>query len=198
MTLCRSLRSKPPAIAAIAAKRCVRSARAKCRAHSTGCLDRRSSAGPGSRSTRAGAPGRIPVWLQPWAYSRPGCRVQRRIRQGSDPRSGLWRVDCRNSTDIPGGLIALFSIAIGCFYCYMPIDAYRVAKARTGKAEPGGIVESIHGGQPIGAIVLIDWACFSFSRNFGFLDRRMVSRTWPIALIAVGVWMVWDRIKKPS
>ena len=34
------------------------------------------------------------------------------------------------SSDLPGGYDAFFGIALGCFYFYMPIEAYRTAKAQ--------------------------------------------------------------------
>ncbi|MGA8038257.1 MAG: B-box zinc finger protein [Candidatus Acidiferrales bacterium] len=104
------------------------------------------------------------------------------------------------STDLPGGLSALFGVAIGCFYCYMPIEAYRTAKAHLlGTPEPVGITNiDSTAAKPIGAMVLIGLGVLLLLRNFDFLDREWFHRTWPIALIAVGVWLVWDRIKKPS
>jgi hypothetical protein len=35
-------------------------------------------------------------------------------------------------------------------------------------------------------------------RNFDFLNREWFQKTWPIALIGFGVWLAWDRFKKPS
>jgi hypothetical protein len=41
------------------------------------------------------------------------------------------------NSDVPGSYDALFGVALACFYFYMPIDAFRVAKARaTGQPVP--------------------------------------------------------------
>ncbi|MGC1200677.1 MAG: B-box zinc finger protein [Candidatus Acidiferrales bacterium] len=49
------------------------------------------------------------------------------------------------SSDLPGAAYyALFGIALACFYFYMPIDAYRVAKARlTGEPQPGLVFDPV-------------------------------------------------------
>jgi len=100
------------------------------------------------------------------------------------------------SSDMPSGYIAFLSIALGCFYCYMPIDSYRVAKARQlGQAEPGGIVEA-KGARPIGAFVLILMGVLFLLSNFGLLQADWFEKAWPIGLIALGGWIIWDRTRR--
>jgi hypothetical protein len=98
------------------------------------------------------------------------------------------------SSDIPGSYVAFFSIALACFYCYMPIDAYRVAKARRlGQPEPGAILEN-KGGRPIGSFLLIIVGVLFLLSNFGLLQTDWFEKAWPIGLIALGGWLVWDRM----
>ena len=50
------------------------------------------------------------------------------------------------SSDLPAGMDAFMGIALGCFYFYMPIEAYRVAKARVeGQPEPASSGEQRRG-----------------------------------------------------
>jgi len=72
---------------------------------------------------------------------------------------------------MPSGYIAFLGIALGCFYCYMPIDSYRVAKARQlGQAEPGGIGRSKNA-RPIGRI-----CPDSIGRAFPSFEFRVAGR----------------------
>jgi hypothetical protein len=100
------------------------------------------------------------------------------------------------STELPDSYDAFLGIALGCFYCYMPIDAYRVAKARKlGEPQPPDLVQS-EGKKPIGAIVLIALGVLFLLANFGLLQREWFSKTWPLALIALGIWILMDRMRK--
>jgi TM2 domain-containing membrane protein YozV len=97
------------------------------------------------------------------------------------------------SSDMPSGYTAFLGIALGCFYCYMPIDSYRVAKARQlGQAEPGAMVDA-KGARPIGAFVLILMGVLFLLSNFNLLQADWFEKGWPIALIALGGWLIWDR-----
>jgi hypothetical protein len=100
------------------------------------------------------------------------------------------------SSDMSTGYIAFLSIALGCFYCYMPIDAYRVAKARRlGQAESGPVVDA-KSARPIGAFLLILLGVLFLLSNFGLLQTDWIEKAWPIGLIALGGWLVWDRMGK--
>jgi hypothetical protein len=102
------------------------------------------------------------------------------------------------ASDINTGYIVFLSIALGCFYCYMPIDAYRVAKARRmGEPEPGVLPES-SSGRPIGAIVLIILGVLFLMANFGILQADWFSKAWPAGLIVLGIWLIWDRMNTNS
>ena len=102
------------------------------------------------------------------------------------------------SSDMPSGYIAFLGIALGCFYCYMPIDAYRVAKARrAGLADPAPLVDG-KGTRPIGAFLLILIGVLFLLSNFGLLQAEWFEKAWPIGLIALGGWLVWDRTRSSA
>jgi hypothetical protein len=100
------------------------------------------------------------------------------------------------TTDLPGAAYyAFLGIALGCFYFYMPIDAYRVAKARQlGQPQPADLIYG-SGRKPIGAIVLIILGILFLLGNFGLLRSEWFAKGWPIGLIAIGVWILAERMK---
>ena len=100
------------------------------------------------------------------------------------------------SSDLPGGMDAFIGIALGCFYFYMPIEAYRVAKARVeGEPEPASLM-STSGKLPIGAMVLIGIGALLLLNNFGLLEGDWFRKSWPAALVVLGVFILFDRMKK--
>lgn len=102
------------------------------------------------------------------------------------------------SSDLPGELDAFLGIALGCFYCYMPIEAYRTAKARqSGQPQPPDLVQS-EGHKPIGAIILIGLGVLFLLANFHLLARDWFSKAWPVGLILLGAWILMDRMKRTS
>lgn len=102
------------------------------------------------------------------------------------------------TADLPGGMDAILGIGLGCFYFYMPIEAYHVAKARqAGQPHPPDLVEA--GGQrPIGAIVLIALGVLFLMANFHLLRAEWFARAWPAGLIVLGVWILMDRMRRTS
>jgi TM2 domain-containing membrane protein YozV len=102
------------------------------------------------------------------------------------------------ASDLSTGYIVFLAIALGCFYCYMPIDSYRVAKARRlGQPDPSVLPESASG-RPVGAIVLIVIGVLFLLRNFDLFDVEWFSRIWPLGLVALGGYLVWSRMKSAS
>jgi Domain of unknown function (DUF5668)/B-box zinc finger len=100
------------------------------------------------------------------------------------------------STDLPDSYDAFLGIALACFYCYMPIDAYRVAKARRlGEPQPPDLMQS-EGRKPIGAMILIGLGIIFLLANFGLLQKEWFSKSWPVALVALGIWILMDRMRK--
>ncbi|MFZ3215100.1 MAG: B-box zinc finger protein [Candidatus Acidiferrales bacterium] len=100
------------------------------------------------------------------------------------------------SSELPGGYDAFLGIALGCFYFYMPIEAYRTAQARRkGEPEPANLIAG-DDRKPIGAMVLIGIGVLLLLGNFGLLQQDWFAKSWPVALILVGGWLVRDRLKK--
>ncbi|MBZ5502302.1 MAG: B-box zinc finger protein [Acidobacteriia bacterium] len=102
------------------------------------------------------------------------------------------------SSNIPDAYHAFLGLAIGCFYFYMPVEAYRTAKARqTSQIEPPppGLME---GRRPVGAIILIGLGVFLLLANFGLFQWEWLGKVWPVGLIVLGVWILVERMKKQS
>jgi len=82
------------------------------------------------------------------------------------------------NSDIPGSYDALLAIALACFYLYMPIDAYRVAKAREAGQpvpEPFPLVGT-DGRLPLGPIILIGLGVLLLFANFGLFRWDLFGR----------------------
>jgi Domain of unknown function (DUF5668)/B-box zinc finger len=104
----------------------------------------------------------------------------------------------RNFGDVSGANMAFIHVAIACFYLYMPIDSYRVAKARRlGEAKPEPVFENASRA-PIGAFVLILFGVLFLLSNFGLLREDWIAKAWPLGLIALGVWLLWQRVTRHS
>lgn len=98
------------------------------------------------------------------------------------------------SNDLSPGYDAFLGIALGCFYFYMPIEAYRTAQARrAGLAISEPLVPGAR--KPVGALVLIGLGVLLLLSNFGLLRWDWIARGWPFALIVLGVWILMDRFK---
>ena len=52
------------------------------------------------------------------------------------------------------------------------------------------------GAKPIGAFLLIFIGVLFLLSNFGLLQTDWIEKAWPIGLIALGGWLVWDRMGK--
>lgn len=103
-----------------------------------------------------------------------------------------------SSDSLPGGMLGIVIVFFIAFCCYMPIDAYRTARAKQlGQPAPGIFVES-EGGRPIGAYVLIGLGIFFLLGTLGILNSIFIWRFWPLALVAVGVLLIWKRNRVPS
>jgi hypothetical protein len=102
------------------------------------------------------------------------------------------------TSNVPAGYHAFLGIALGCFYFYMPIEAYRTAKARQTGA-PGAapaVLGEAEARRPIGAIILVALGILLLLGNFGLLEWDWLAKAWPIALIVLGVWLLIDRMKE--
>ena len=108
-------------------------------------------------------------------------------------------VTAAGNSDSGGAYLAICIVLLVAFICYMPIDAYRVAKLReAGGGGPTPLFEGASTNQPIGAIILIGLGMLFLLGNFGLLRGDWFEHGWPIALIALGVWMLFRRTQRPS
>lgn len=100
------------------------------------------------------------------------------------------------AADMSNSFKAFIIVSFIAFCCYMPVDAYRVAKARSsGEAAPPDLVRG-PGRKPIGAFVLIGLGILLLLANFGLLESDWFGKAWPIGLVVVGGWLLWDRLKE--
>ena len=78
------------------------------------------------------------------------------------------------SSDLPGELDAFLGIALACFYFYMPIEAFRTAKARQlGQPQPPDLVQD-ESRKPIGAIILIGLGVLFLLSEFSSIRAGLV------------------------
>jgi len=100
------------------------------------------------------------------------------------------------AADIPSSFLAFVIVSFIAFCCYMPVDAYRVAKAHSaGEATPPDLLQGA-GRKPIGAVVLIGLGVLILLANFGLLERDWFAKAWPIGLVVLGGWLLFDRLKE--
>ena len=103
-----------------------------------------------------------------------------------------------NSGDV-GELEPLFGLSMAALFVYMPIDAYKTAKARMMGQAYEGPLDRIGGDQPIGAYVLIALGFLFMLHTFNVISiGRVVSRGWPIVLIVLGILMLRSRMQHPA
>jgi hypothetical protein len=102
--------------------------------------------------------------------------------------------------NLPDSFHVFLAVALGCFYFYMPIDAYRVAKAReSGAAVPEPFpLTGADGRLPLGPIILIGIGVVMLFANFGLFRWFLFGKLWPLGLIALGAWILFGRTKQAS
>lgn len=116
-----------------------------------------------------------------------------------------------SSNRTPEGMQVFLALFLAAFICYMPIEAYKTAKAkRLGLPNPGFFAEpttaatpgsagepSVAPGRPniTGSIVLIVLGVLFLLGTTGVLDSIWVWRLWPLALVAIGVALIIRRTR---
>ena len=119
-----------------------------------------------------------------------------------------------SSDATPGAMVPFLAIFFAVFICYMPIEAYRTARAkRLGLPTTGFFGESATAtapataGEPSGApgrsnltgsIILIVLGVIFLLGTTGVLGSIWVSRLWPLALVAIGVALIVKRTRRAS
>jgi len=103
-----------------------------------------------------------------------------------------------NSDSISNGMQAMVVVFFIAFCCYMPIEAYRTARAKQLGQPVPGIFGETQSRQPIGAFVLIGLGILFLLDTLGVLNFVWVGRLWPLVLIAVGALLIWKRTQVQS
>jgi hypothetical protein len=104
-----------------------------------------------------------------------------------------------SSEDMSGNLQPLFGMMIGVWVFYMAFEAYHTAKRRQ-LGQPVDEFSSIvprhgqHSRFPLAPTVLIVVGLIFLLHNLDILRIGQILRYWPIALIGLGVYMLYERV----
>jgi hypothetical protein len=93
-----------------------------------------------------------------------------------------------------GGAEAALWICLAGLWVYMPIDAYRTAKARLAGQALSDPLESFSKGRPVGPILIIGVGILLLLHNFDWFPFWRLQQFWPVILIVVGVFMFRNRL----
>lgn len=104
-----------------------------------------------------------------------------------------------DSGQAAGGLEPLFGLLIGAWVFYMAFEAYHTAKKRQlgQPVEEFSSLISFRSQQsrfPVGPAILIAVGLLFLLNNLGLLRFGEIIRYWPIALIALGAYLLYERI----
>ncbi len=92
--------------------------------------------------------------------------------------------------------VEIFSLFVAAFYIYMPIEAYRTAKAKMLGQPLADPFADLGSTQPIGAFLLIALGVLLLLDNISGLNIwRWIENLWPVLLIVIGVWLLRKRIR---
>ena len=95
---------------------------------------------------------------------------------------------------VSGGAEAALWICLSALWIYMPIDAYRTARARLAGQTLSDPLENFSKGRPIGPMLIIGIGIFLLLRNFDWFPLWRIQQFWPVILIVVGVFMFRNRL----
>jgi len=104
-----------------------------------------------------------------------------------------------SSNEASGGLEPLFGMMIAVWVFYMAFEAYHTAKKRQ-LGQPVDEFSSIvprHGEPsrfPLAPVILIAVGLLFLLNNLDIIRFGQIIRYWPIALIGLGVYMLYERI----
>jgi hypothetical protein len=101
--------------------------------------------------------------------------------------------------NMSGGAEAALWICIAGLWIYMPIDAYRTAKARQTGETISDPLDAFTKERPIGPILLIGAGVLLLLHNFDWFPWYRISQFfWPAVLIGAGVLMMRNRLDRRS
>jgi TM2 domain-containing membrane protein YozV len=103
----------------------------------------------------------------------------------------------------PSSMQPLLGILTAAFVFYMPFEALHTATARNRGQQPdewSGIlpVSRQRSGAPIGPIILIAIGVLYLLNTLNLVDFHEISRYWPVILIVIGAWMLYNRVSTPG
>jgi len=107
------------------------------------------------------------------------------------------------SDEMSGNMQPLFGMMIGVWVFYMAFEAYHTAKRRQ-LGQPVDEFSSIvprhgqHSKFPLAPTVLIAVGLIFLLNNLDILRIGQIIRYWPIALIGLGVYMLYERVSGSS
>ena|ERR1700675_3577496 len=97
---------------------------------------------------------------------------------------------------VDGGAFVALWICIAALWIYMPIDAFRSARAKQAGVAISDPLEEFSKGRPIGPIFLIGVGLLLLLNNFDWFPWYRIKEFWPLLLIAVGVLMFRNRLER--
>ena len=93
-----------------------------------------------------------------------------------------------------GGAEAALWICLSGLWIYMPVDAYRTAKARLAGQTLQDPLEQFSKGRPVGPMLIIGVGILLLLHNFDWFPWWRIQQFWPVLLIVVGVVMFRNRL----
>ena len=100
---------------------------------------------------------------------------------------------------LSGGAYVALWICLGGLWIYMPVDAYRTARARQAGETLSDPLDAFTKERPIGPILLIGAGVLLLLHNFDWFPWYRISQFfWPAVLIAAGVLMMRKRLDRRS
>jgi hypothetical protein len=103
------------------------------------------------------------------------------------------------SSGAAGGMEPLFGLLIPLWFFYMAFEAYHTAQKRQiGEAvdEFSSILPLRGGGFPVAPVLLIGFGVLFLLNNLEIISFYHVLRYWPVFLIALGIWLLYERMSE--
>ena len=95
---------------------------------------------------------------------------------------------------VSGGAEAALWLCVAGLWVYMPIDAYRTAKAKQAGLALNDPLENFSKGKPIGPALIIFIGILLLLHNFDWFPWWRVQQFWPLVLIGLGIFMFRNRL----
>ena len=99
---------------------------------------------------------------------------------------------------VSGGAEAALWLCIAGLWVYMPIDAYRTAKAKQAGLALNDPLENFSKGKPIGPALIIFIGVLLLLHNFDWFPWWRIQQFWPLVMIALGIFMFRNRLGNRS